>query len=104
MTTVGGKYNDAAQHSQTLYATFAHLPGINVVAPTTLYDLKGMLTSAIREDNPVVFMFHKSLQGLGWMHPLEASVANVPQATYSTPLAKANVARKATDITIVGIL
>lgn len=103
MTAVGGEYNDAAQHSQTLYATFAHLPGMKVVAPTTPYDLKGMMTSAIREDNPVVFMFHKSLQGLGWMDQLEASVGNVPEESYSIPLDKANVAREGTDITIVGI-
>lgn len=103
MTGVGGEYNDAAQHSQTLYATFAHLPGMKVVAPTTPYDLKGMMVSAIREDNPVVFMFHKSLQGLGWMDPLEASVGDVPEESYSVPLDKANIAREGADITIVGI-
>ncbi|SFD89280.1 pyruvate dehydrogenase E1 component beta subunit [Lentibacillus persicus] len=102
-TAVGGEYNDAAQHSQTLYATFAHLPGMKVVAPTTPYDLKGMMISAIRDDNPVVFMFHKTLQGLGWMDPLEASVGNVPEDAYTVPLGKANVAREGSDVTIVGI-
>lgn len=73
MTAVGGGYNDAAQHSQTLYATFGHMPGMKVVAPSTPYDLKGMMISAIRDDNPVLFMFHKSLQGLGWMEQLDVS-------------------------------
>lgn len=103
MTGVGGGYNDAAQHSQTLYATFAHLPGMKVVAPTTPCDLKGMMVSAIQDDNPVVFMFHKTLQGLGWMDPLDASVGNVPEEVYTVPLGKAKVAREGSDVTIVGI-
>lgn len=103
MTGVGGGYNDAAQHSQTLYATFAHLPGMKVVAPTTPYDLKGMMTSAIRDNNPVVFMFHKTLQGLGWMDAIDLSVGNVPEESYEVPLGKANVLREGSDITIVGI-
>lgn len=103
MTAVGGGYSDAAQHSQTLYATFAHLPGMKVVAPSTPYDLKGMMISAIRDDNPVVFMFHKTLQGLGWMDQLDASVGHVPEEAYTVPLGKANVVREGKDITIVGI-
>lgn len=103
MTGVGGGYNDAAQHSQTLYATFAHLPGMKVVAPSTPYDLKGLMISAIRDDNPVVFMFHKTLQGLGWMDQLDASVGHVPEEAYTVPIGKAKVVREGTDITIVGI-
>ncbi|KYD23079.1 alpha-ketoacid dehydrogenase subunit beta [Caldibacillus debilis] len=103
MTAVGGGYSDAAQHSQTLYATFAHLPGMKVVAPSTPYDLKGMMISAIRDDNPVVFMFHKTLQGLGWMDQLDASVGHVPEEAYTVPIGKANVVREGTDLTIVGI-
>ena len=103
MTAVGGGYRDAAQHSQTLYATFAHMPGMKVVAPSTPYDLKGMMTSAIRDDNPVVFMFHKSLQGLGWMDQLDYSVGHVPEESYTVPLDKANVMREGKDVTIVGI-
>ncbi|TCT21765.1 pyruvate dehydrogenase E1 component beta subunit [Melghiribacillus thermohalophilus] len=102
-TAVGGGYNDAAQHSQTLYSSFAHLPGMKVVAPTTPYDIKGMMTSAIRDDNPVVFMFHKSLQGLGWMDLIEASVGHVPEESYTVPLGKAKVMREGKDVTIVGI-
>jgi pyruvate dehydrogenase E1 component beta subunit len=103
MTAVGGGYNDAAQHSQTLYATFAHLPGMKVVAPSTPYDLKGMMISAIRDDNPVVFMFHKTLQGLGWMDQLDASVGHVPEEAYTVPIGKAKVVREGKDLTIVGI-
>jgi acetoin:2,6-dichlorophenolindophenol oxidoreductase subunit beta len=103
MTAVGGGYSDAAQHSQTLYATFAHLPGMKVVAPSTPYDLKGMMTSAIRDDNPVLFMFHKSLQGLGWMDQLDCAVGEVPEEAYTVPLDKAKVVREGKDVTIVGI-
>ena len=103
MTAVGGGYNDAAQHSQTLYATFGHLPGMKVVAPSNPYDLKGMMISAIRDDNPVLFMFHKSLQGLGWMEQLDAAVDHVPEESYTVPLDKAKVVREGTDVTIVGI-
>src|SRR5699024_4580106 len=92
MTGVGGEYNDEVQHSKTLDATLAHLPGMKVVAPTTPYDLKGMMASAIREDDPVVFMFHKTLQGLGWMDQLDASVGHVPEEAYTVPFGKANVA------------
>lgn len=103
MTAVGGGYNDAAQHSQTLYATFAHMPGMKVVAPSTPYDLKGMMISAIRDDNPVFFMFHKSLQGLGWMDQLNFTIEHVPEDAYTVPLNKAKVVREGTDVTIVGI-
>ncbi|MBE0424016.1 MAG: alpha-ketoacid dehydrogenase subunit beta [Lutibacter sp.] len=103
MTAVGGGYSDAAQHSQTLYASFGHLPGLKVVAPTFPHDIKGMLISAIRDDNPVIFMFHKTLQGLGWMDQIDASLGDVPVNAYTVPLNKANVVRKGKDITIVGV-
>lgn len=103
MTAVGGGYSDAAQHSQTLYASFGHLPGLKVVAPTFPYDIKGMLISAIRDDNPVIFMFHKTLQGLGWMDQLEASLGDVPEKAYAVPLNKAKVVKQGKDITIVGV-
>ncbi|QSO47097.1 alpha-ketoacid dehydrogenase subunit beta [Alicyclobacillus mengziensis] len=103
MTAVGGGYDDAAQHSQTLYASFGHLPGMKVVAPSTPHDLKGMMTSAIREDNPVVFMFHKALQGLAWMDQIDESIGMVPEEPYTVPLDKAKVVKSGTDVTIVGI-
>jgi len=103
MTAVGGGYNDAAQHSQTLYGTLGHLPGMKVVAPTTPYDLKGMMASAIQDDNPVVFMFHKTLQGLGWMDQLDTSLGEVPEERYTVPLDKANVLKEGSDVTIVSL-
>ncbi len=103
LTAVGGGYSDAAQHSQTLYASFGHLPGLKVVAPTFPHDIKGMLTAAIRDDNPVFFMFHKTLQGLGWMDQIGASVGEVPEESYTVPLDKAQVVREGTDVTIVGV-
>ncbi len=103
MTAVGGGYSDAAQHSQTLYATFAHMPGLKVAAPATPYDLKGMMMSAIRDDNPVLLMFHKQLQGLGWMAPIDASVGVVPEEPYTVPLGQAKIVREGRDLTIVGL-
>ena len=64
-TAVGGGYSDAGQHSQTLWGTFAHLPGMKVVVPSNPYDAKGLMISAIRDDNPVVYMAHKGVLGLG---------------------------------------
>ena len=66
-TAVGGGYSDGAQHSQCLWGTFAHLPGMKVVVPSNPADAKGLMTSAIRDDNPVVYMFHKGVMGLPWM-------------------------------------
>ena len=66
-TAVGGGYSDGAQHSQCLWGTFAHLPGMKVVVPSTPADAKGLMTSAIRDDNPVIYMFHKGVMGLPWM-------------------------------------
>ncbi len=66
-TAVGGGYSDGAQHSQCLWGTFAHLPGMKVVVPSTPADAKGLMTSAIRDDSPVVYMFHKGVMGLPWM-------------------------------------
>jgi len=74
-----------------------------VVAPSTPYDLKGMMISAIRDDNPVVFMFHKSLQGLGWMDQIDASIGPVPEESYTVPLGKAKVMREGRDVTIVAL-
>ena len=61
MTAVGGGYSDGAQHSQCLWGMFAHLPGMKVVVPSNPADAKGLMTAAIRDDNPVIYMFHKGL-------------------------------------------
>jgi acetoin:2,6-dichlorophenolindophenol oxidoreductase subunit beta len=102
MTSVGGGYGDAGQHSQCLYATFAHMPGLKVVVPSNAYDAKGLMRAAILDDNPVVFMFHKALQGMGWLGTVPGSVIEVPADPYEVPIGKAAVARKGGDVTLVG--
>ncbi|WP_423744152.1 alpha-ketoacid dehydrogenase subunit beta (plasmid) [Haladaptatus sp. SPP-AMP-3] len=101
MTAVGGTYNDAAQHSQTLYGTFAHLPGMKVVVPSTAYDAKGLMHAAIRDDDPVVFMFHKRLMGIGWMPAPEGPKTAVPDEDYTVEFGEADVKREGEDVTVV---
>lgn len=101
MTATGGGYSDAGQHSQTLHATFAHLPGLKVVAPSNAYDAKGLMTSAIRDDGPVLYMFHKGLQGLVWMASPEGAATPVPEESYTIPFGEAKVVREGKDVTIV---
>ena len=102
-TAVGGGYGDAAQHSQTLYALFGHIPGLKVVVPSNSYDAKGLMISAIKDNNPVVYMFHKGLLGLPWMPYPQSTVTEVPEEEYTIPIGKANIVRKGNDVTIVGI-
>ena len=102
-TAIGGGYNDAAQHSQCLYGTFAHLPGIKVVVPSNAYDAKGLMTQAIRDDNPVMFMYHKGIMGLPWMAYLEGSSNDVPEEAYTIPFGQAHVVREGSDVTIVAV-
>jgi len=103
MTSTGGGYSDAGQHSQCLYGTFAHLPGMKVVTPSNAYDAKGLMTTAIRDDNPVIYMFHKGLQGMGWLGTEPGATVHVPEEAYEIPFGKAAVVRKGTDVTIVGV-
>lgn len=103
MTSVGGGYGDAGQHSQCLYATFGHLPGMKVVIPSNAYDAKGLMLSAIRDDNPVIFMYHKALQGMGWLGTVPGSIVAVPEEDYTVPIGKAAVVREGGDITLVGL-
>ena len=102
-TAIGGGYNDAAQHSQCLYGTFAHMPGIKVVVPSNAYDAKGLMVQAIRDDNPVIFMYHKGIMGLPWMAYFEGSSNDVPQAPYTIPFGQAHVVVEGRDVTIVTI-
>lgn len=103
MTSTGGGYSDGGQHSQCLHATFAHLPGMKVVSPSNAYDAKGLMTAAIRDDNPVVFMFHKALQGMGWLGTEKDAIVHVPEAAYEVPIGKAAVVREGEDVTLVGL-
>ncbi len=99
-TAVGGGYSDAAQHSQCLWGTFAHLPGMKVVVPSNPADAKGLMISAIRDDNPVVYMFHKGVMGLPWMAKNPRSLGDVPEGDYTVPIGKAAVAREGSDVTV----
>lgn len=103
MTAIGGGYGDAAQHSQCLYATFAHMPGLKVVVPSNARDAKGLMTQAIRDDSPVMFFFHKGIMGLPWMQYHEGATTEVPAEAYTTPFGQAAVARAGRHVTIVTI-
>ncbi len=92
-TAVGGGYSDGAQHSQCLWGTFAHLPGMKVVVPSNPYDAKGLMIAAIRDDNPVVYMFHKGVMGLPWMAKNPRAIGPVPEEAYEVPIGKASVVR-----------
>ena len=102
-TAVGGGYSDAGQHSQTLWGTFAHLPGMKVVVPSNPYDAKGLMIAAIRDDNPVVYMFHKGVLGLGWMTNNPRATGVVPEDAYEVPIGKANVVREGSDLTVATV-
>ena len=82
----------AAQHSQSLEAWFYHTPGLKVVMPATSYDVKGLLKTAVRDDNPVVFLEHKMIYLLK---------GEVPEEEYTIPFGEADIKREGSDITIV---
>jgi 2-oxoisovalerate dehydrogenase E1 component len=94
-TTIGGGRGYAGQHSQSLEAMLTQVPGLKVVAPSTPYDAKGLLKSAIRDDNPVMFVEHQLLY-------TEKGV--VPEEEYTVPLGEAVLRREGEDITIVAYL
>ncbi|MGA9039507.1 MAG: alpha-ketoacid dehydrogenase subunit beta [Terriglobales bacterium] len=93
-TTMGATRRSAAQHSQSLHAWFSHVPGLKVVLPSTPYDAKGLLKTAIRDDNPVVFFEDKMMH-----HKLKGPV---PAEEYTLPFGVADVKRVGSDITLVG--
>lgn len=88
----GAGIGAAAQHSQCLESWFMHIPGLKVVMPSTPYDAKGLLISAIRDDNPVVFLEHKMLYGME---------GEVPDDAYTIPIGKADIKREGENVTIV---
>ena len=90
--TLGATRRSAAQHSQSLHAWFCHIPGLKVVLPSTPYDAKGLMKTAIRDENPVVFFEDKM------MYQLKGSV---PEEEYTIPLGVADIKRTGTDITLV---
>ncbi len=103
MTSGGGGYSDGGQHSQVLYSTFAHLPGMKVVCPSNAYDAKGLMTTAIRDNNPVIYMYHKSLQGMGWLGTEDGATVHTPEEDFTIPFGEANVVKEGSDVTIVGV-
>lgn len=103
MTSTGGGYSDGGQHSQCLYGTFAHLPGMKVVAPSNAYDAKGLMTAAMRDDSPVAYMYHKGLQGMGWLGTEAGATVHVPEESYTVEIGKAKVVREGRDVSIVSV-
>lgn len=91
-TTMGATRRSAAQHSQSLQAWVSHVPGLKVVIPSTPYDAKGLLKTAIRDDNPVVFIEDKMMFKLK---------GPVPEGDYTIPFGVADIKRKGEDITLV---
>jgi pyruvate dehydrogenase E1 component beta subunit len=91
-TTLGAARRSAAQHSQSLHAWFSHVPGLKVVLPSTPYDAKGLLKTAIRDENPVVFFEDKMMFKMKGPVPLEE---------YTIPLGVADLKREGDDITLI---
>ena len=91
-TMFGAGIRAAAQHSQSLYSIFTHIPGLKCVVPSTPYDAKGLLIQSIRDNDPIIFFEHKQL------YQLEGEV---PEESYAVPLGEANVVREGGDVTIV---
>ena len=89
----GGGVRGGLYHSQSVEVVFAHQPGLHVVIPSTPYDAKGLLKSAIRSDNPVVFLEHKRTYRL--------VRGEVPDGDYTLPIGKADVKREGKDLTVV---
>ena len=91
-TPAGGGLNAGPQHSQCLEAWFAHVPGLKVVMPGTPYDVKGLLKSAIRDDNPVIVVENKALHALKGF---------IPEEEYVVPIGNADVKKEGTDVTVI---
>jgi len=89
---IGRGWGQGFQHSKSLHAMFAHIPGLKVIMPTTPYDAKGMMIAAIRDNNPVISIEHR------WLYWQEGVV---PEKPYVVPIGKGNILRKGSDVTIV---
>jgi pyruvate/2-oxoglutarate/acetoin dehydrogenase E1 component len=91
-TQGGAGRSSAAQHAQSLEAWYTHIPGLKVVMPSTPYDVKGLIKSSIRDDNPIIFIEHKLLYN---------EMGPVPEEEYLIPIGKADIKREGKDVTIV---
>lgn len=91
---IGRGWGSAAQHSQALQGLFLHIPGLKLIMPSTCYDTKGLMLSAIKDNNPVLIIEHRfNFRQEGY----------VPEEMYTIPLGKGAIRRKGTDVTVVGI-
>ena len=93
LASIGAGVSAAAQHSKSLFGWLMAIKGLKIVVPSTPYDAKGLLKSAIREDNPVIFLSHKRLGG--------RLTSQIPDEEYTIPLGQADVKREGTDVTVV---
>ena len=89
----GGGVHGALYHSQSVEAFFAHIPGLKIVIPSTPYDVRGLLRTSIRDDDPVLFFEHKKMY--------RSVRGDVPESDYTIPIGKANVTREGSDVTII---
>lgn len=92
MASTGGYIGSDAEHSQCNESLIMHTPGLKLVIPSTPYDAKGLLKTAIRDNNPVVFLYHKQLLG---------TKGNIPEKEYTIPFGKADIKREGTDVTVI---
>jgi len=93
-TMIGRSWGQGGQHSQALHSLFMHIPGLKVVAPANAHDAKGCMISAIRDNNPVIFIEHRLLY---------STEGYVPTQSYHVPLGKARVLTEGSDVTIVAV-
>ena len=96
-TTIGAGANAAAQHSQSLYHWVTAVPGLKEVVPSNAYDARGLLATAIRDDDPVIFCEHKAL------YDFPAAAVEIPDASYTIPFGEANFVTEGTDVTVVAL-
>lgn len=89
---IGRGWGQGPQHSQSLHSLFAHIPGLKVVMPSSPYDAKGLLVSALEQDGPVIYLEHR------WLHGI---FGEVPKELYRVPFGKAKIIRAGTDVTLV---
>jgi pyruvate dehydrogenase E1 component beta subunit len=102
-----GSTRRGSQHAQSMEAFFTHVPGLKVVAPSTAYDAKGLLKSAVRDDNPVLIFEHKLLYGSKGPRTEQgaiSAVGEVPDEEYLVPIGEGVIRRGGRDVTIVGKL
>ena len=94
MASIGGGMKIGAEHSMCPESIIMHTPGLKLVVPSTPYDAKGLLKTAIRDNNPVIFFYHKGLLGLQ---------GEIPEEEYLIPLGQADIKREGSDVTVVAI-